>query len=447
VSKGTVGVVVCVAVLLSAAISDARRQRPDLVVTGLEGLPATIEAGSKFEFRDTVRNKGRKADRTRNRYFLSKNKVRESSDLKLEGSRKVPKLKRGKASTRSVEIGVPGDATQGDFRLLACVDVGRKIRERRESNNCRASADKIELINRRPGDHTAPSRPVITGTDPPSPSSDNSPRVFGVSEPGRVRIFDGDCSGPRLGSGSAAAFSGAGGITLEGVRGDGVTRLRATTTDDAGNVSDCSAAFDYDEDSTPPDPPQITGTTPASPSASNTPAVVGTSGAPTVRIYAESCAGAPLAVGSGATLAAGMTVTVAENAVTGLRANATDRAGNTSGCSEPFAYEEDSATPTPTILGTTPASPADDETPEVFGMGAEAASTVSIYDNAACTGAALGSGGAGAFEGGGITVTVPAGTVLGDATTTLHASAVDALGNASGCSGGVAYTEQFILLP
>jgi hypothetical protein len=146
-----------------------------------------------------------------------------------------------------------------------------------------------------------------------------------------------------------------------------------------------------------------------------------------------------------------MSVTVAENAVTDLRANATDRAGNTSVCSEPLAYEEDSASPTPTITGTTPASPADDENPEVSGTWLEpnsgGAAAVSIYDNAACTGAALGSGGAGAFEGGGITVTVPAGTLLGDTTTTLHASAVDALGNASGCSGGVTYTEQFIPLP
>ena len=173
-SKGAVGVVACVAVLLSSAIADAKRQRPDLVVTGLEGLPAQIAADSEFEFRDTVRNKGRKADRTRNRYFLSKNKFRESSDLKLEGSRKVPKLKRGKSSTRSV----PGDVTQGEFRLLACVDPGRKIREKRESNNCRASEAKIEVTNRGPGDHTAPPRPEIIGTDPAPPSADNSPRVF-----------------------------------------------------------------------------------------------------------------------------------------------------------------------------------------------------------------------------------------------------------------------------
>ena len=199
--------------LLSSAIADARRQRPDLVVTGLEGLPATVAAESELEFRDTVRNKGgRKADRTRNRYFLSKNKVREPSDLKLEGSRKVPKLKRGKSSTRSVEVGVPGDATQGQYRLLACVDPGRKIREKRESNNCRASQDRIEVANRGPGDHTAPPRPEIIGTEPAPPAPDNSPpgvrsRGGGQQSPDLLRRL----LGPQASVGSAAAFSGDGG--------------------------------------------------------------------------------------------------------------------------------------------------------------------------------------------------------------------------------------------
>jgi hypothetical protein len=444
--------VVCVAVLLSSAIADARRQRPDLVVTGLEGLPAQIAADSEFEFRDTVRNKGRKADRTRNRYFLSKNKFRESSDLKLEGSRKVPKLKRGKSSTRSVEVGVPGDATQGEFRLLACVDPGRKIRERRESNNCRASQAKIEVTNRGPGDHTAPPRPEIIGTDPAPPSPDNSPRVFGVAEPGsRVRIYSGDCSGRRLQVGSAAAFTGEAGITVENLPSNQVTRLRATATDDAGNVSDCSTGFDYDEDSDPPAAPTGIGTTPAPPSADQTPTVIGSSAAPTIRVYAGFCVGTPLAVSSGAGLEAGITVTVPENAVTDLRANATDRAGNTSGCSAAFPYEEDSASPTPAIAGTTPPVAGDDENPEVFGTWTEpnpaGPTAVSIYDNAACTGTPLGSGSAAAFEGAGITAAVPPGTLLGDTTTTLHASAVDALGNPSGCSAGVDYTEQFIPLP
>ena len=212
----------------------------------------------------------------------------------------MPKLKRGKSSTRSVEVGVPGDATQGEFRLLACVDPGRKIREKRESNNCRASQAKIEVTNRGPGDHTAPPRPEIIGTDPAPPSADNSPRVFGVAEAdSRVRIYSGDCSGRRLQVASAAAFTGVSGITVEVPRNQ-VTSLRATATDDAGNVSDCSAAFAYDEDSDPPrgavDNRDHTG----APSANKTPTVSGTSASPVVRVYAGSCAGGTLlAVGSG----------------------------------------------------------------------------------------------------------------------------------------------------
>ena len=447
-SKGAVGVVACVAVLLSSAIADAKRQRPDLVVTGLEGLPAQIAAESKFELRDTVRNKGgRKADKTRNRYFLSKNKVREPSDLKLEGSRKVPKLKHGKSSTRSVEIAVPGDATQGQYRLLACVDPGGKIREKRESNNCRASQDRIEVSNRGPGDHTAPPRPEIIGTDPAPPSADNSPRVFGVAEAdSRVRIYSGDCSGRRLQVASAAAFTGVSGITVE-VPANQVTSLRATATDDAGNVSDCSAGFDYDEDSTPPAAPSITGTAPPPPSSDETPTVIGMSPSPVVRVYAGPCAGGTLlATGTGAGLGAGITITVPlpEDAVTQLHANATDRAGNVSGCSAPFAYTEDSTAPEPpTITETDPASglltPSTDASPAVIG-GAEAGSDVGIYSDAGCSASLGPMGTAAVFGGAGIPVTVT------EPVTTLHASAVDAAGNESGCSAD-AFNYYLLVLP
>ena len=117
VSKGAVGVAACIAVLLLAAIADADRKRPELVVKSLDGLPATVAAGSDFEVRDTVRNKGRKAKRTTNRYFLSKNRVRESADIKLEGSRKVPRLKHGEKSTDTTQLGVPRGTTRAEYKL------------------------------------------------------------------------------------------------------------------------------------------------------------------------------------------------------------------------------------------------------------------------------------------------------------------------------------------
>jgi hypothetical protein len=434
--KRAVYIAVGLAVLLLSVTADARRQRPELVVKSLDGLPATAATGSEFEVRDKVRNKGRKADRTRNRYFLSKNKVRDPADIKLEGSRKVPRLKRGESSTGTVQLGVPGGTTRGAYRLLACADASRKVRERRESNNCTASEDWIEVTGGGPGDNSAPPSPQITATDPLPPSSDRSPTVFGIAErETRVRIYAGDCSGQPLDGGSAAAFNGPGGINVR-VPEDRVTHLRATATDDAGNVSGCSADFRYEEDSTPPAAPAL-GTIPASPSANETPLVLGGAEAgSTVRVFAGGCAGAPLATGTAGTAAAfAISVTVAANATTTLHANATDPAGNTSGCSAGVDYVEDSTAPADPAIGTSPASPAEG-TPQVLGT-AEAGSTVAIYADSAspCAGTPFATVTATAFAAG---VTPP--TVADGSTTVYSASATDAAGNVSGCSA-VTYEE------
>jgi hypothetical protein len=69
---------------------------------------------------------------------------------------------------------------------------------------------------------------------------------------------------------------------------------------------------------------------------------------------------------------------------------------------------------------------------------AETDSTVLLYANGTCTGPALGTGSAAAFETVGITATVPA-----NATTTIFAKATKAGQNASACSTtSVAYTHR-----
>lgn len=94
--------------------------------------------------------------------------------------------------------------------------------------------------------------------------------------------------------------------------------------------------------------------------------------------------------------------------------------------------------PAPTVSATSPASPADDTTPEVIGT-AEAGSVVRIYTDPACTaGSLVGSGGAAAFASPGITVTVPS-----NATTTLYANATNIGAETSPCStpSSVVYVE------
>jgi len=189
-----------------------------------------------------------------------------------------------------------------------------------------------------------------------------------------------------------------------------------------------------------PAAPTITATDPASPASDNEPKVKGTAEASsTVRIYKSSnCSGPVAAEGSAAAFASpGLTVTVPDDTTTQLSATATDAAENTSPCSAPFAYTEDSTGPAaPTITATEPASPADDNEPKVKGT-AEASSTVRVYKSSDCSGPVPAEGSAAAFASPGLTVTVP-----DDTTTQLSATATDAAENTSPCSSPFAYTEE-----
>jgi len=93
----------------------------------------------------------------------------------------------------------------------------------------------------------------------------------------------------------------------------------------------------------------------------------------------------------------------------------------------------------PTLSGTTPASPSNDNQPKVFGI-AEAGSTVQLYTDSGCTVPAegVGNGTAATFASPGIGVTVDSGS-----TTTFHATATDGANNTSDCStSSVTYVED-----
>lgn len=190
--------------------------------------------------------------------------------------------------------------------------------------------------------------------------------------------------------------------------------------------------------------PALTATSPASPANNNSPAIVGTAGAGTtqVSIYKTAdCSGTPVVQGTAAAFASpGLTVGVADNTSTDFRATATDAAGGVSACSAPITYVEDSIAPAaPTVGGTTPSSPANNNSPHVTGT-AETGSTVQIYTNASCSGVALVSGTAASYASPGLIAPVP-----DNSTTTFYSTATDAAGNHSACSPiGTTYVEDSI---
>jgi virginiamycin B lyase len=93
------------------------------------------------------------------------------------------------------------------------------------------------------------------------------------------------------------------------------------------------------------------------------------------------------------------------------------------------------AAPTPELTGTTPPSPANENAPRISGHSADG-TTVTIYDDAACT-HPVATGDAAALSVGGIAVAVP-----DDSTTTFRATAGGPDVDTSACSAGLTYIED-----
>ena len=127
--------------------------------------------------------------------------------------------------------------------------------------------------------------------------------------------------------------------------------------DNAGNTDGSPASFEWTVDTATPAAPELTASVPASPANDNTPEIVGSApSGTTVRLYSGAdCSGTPLATVAAAGLEAGVEVTVPDNSSTDFRATATSSAENTSACSEPLTYIEDSSAPTTQIDSSPPA--------------------------------------------------------------------------------------------
>lgn len=95
----------------------------------------------------------------------------------------------------------------------------------------------------------------------------------------------------------------------------------------------------------------------------------------------------------------------------------------------------------PSLTGTDPASPADDNNPKLIGS-AQPGTTVDVYDNPTCSGSPVASGTAAELAAPGIAVAVADNT-----TTEFSATATDAVPQASTCSAPLTYTEVSDLEP
>ena len=349
------------------------------------------------------------------------------------------------AGCTGFQLGEAATDEQGAFSVSVLVTpnvetflYGKAIDLAGRVSECTAEA----LVYRHDGH--GPTPPSFTATDPASPSPVDTPTVIGHAELGsRVELYtDSHCL---QSTGAVQDVDDLGDFSLVVAVGlNTATTLWGRVTDGSGNVSQCSLdSISYVHDDLAPAAPVLSGTSPPSPASTLTPSAVGDAEADsTVAIFATAdCSGLPLGEGT----AAGdggfsVAVSVTEDATTTLYANATDAAGNVSGCATaPVAYVHDGSQPlVPSFLGTSPTSPSrDTTTPTLLGV-AEAGATLEIHRVANCTDAPSETGTVGTNGQFGVQVTVPA-----NSTTTFYALAVDAAGNPSPCSAqGITYVHD-----
>ena len=134
------------ALLVMAVPAVAAAPKPDLAVTSVT-TSTDLVAGQQARIRTKVANFGKApAGASQTAYYLSFDERYSKNDLAL-GKSAVPKLGAHRATIGSIKLVVPNAA--GLFRLIACADAGRRVKEPNEANNCRATLTDVRVAQPR----------------------------------------------------------------------------------------------------------------------------------------------------------------------------------------------------------------------------------------------------------------------------------------------------------
>jgi RHS repeat-associated protein len=159
--------------MASAAVA---KPRPDLVVRAVSAPPASVQAGKGFEVTAMVANRGRRpAARSQLRFALV------GGGNWALATRGMRALRPGKRARGRVAVTVPASLAPGVYRLSACADAARRVRERSERNNCRTARQAVTVVRPRVHPGTPPKPPGGGGPQPPDPAipdpADVAPRI------------------------------------------------------------------------------------------------------------------------------------------------------------------------------------------------------------------------------------------------------------------------------
>ncbi len=143
--------------------------KPDLIVSSVVPAAGSLAPGQSFVVVDRVVNRGTvAASASSTGYYLSLDGRQGAGDVRLGGVRKVARLAPGRTSTGRVTLKIPSSTRAGLYQVIACADVARRVRESRETNNCRAAGSVLRRILVTPA---PPAPSPLSVTSSPAPAS------------------------------------------------------------------------------------------------------------------------------------------------------------------------------------------------------------------------------------------------------------------------------------
>ncbi len=175
VRRSRLGLTVAVATLMvpvsaaEARPSDPVRPTParaDLAVVKVSAdASGPLRPGEKVKILATTRNAGRaKARASAIGFWLSTDATKSARDVRL-GQRAVKGLRTRAKAMGSTTVTVPRSAPAGAYLVIACADHRSKVREASETNNCRASVQRVVVL----GGGAAPI--ALPAPDTPAPAA------------------------------------------------------------------------------------------------------------------------------------------------------------------------------------------------------------------------------------------------------------------------------------
>lgn len=128
---------------LAGAVA-ATPKRADLTVTTVSVSPRTVVQGGTVTVTTKVRNAGKKkSGASQVEVVLSADGTRSSNDVRLAVGSVKALAKKKTSATITLRAKVPASIGARSWTVLVCVDPGKKVKETKESNNCRAATARL----------------------------------------------------------------------------------------------------------------------------------------------------------------------------------------------------------------------------------------------------------------------------------------------------------------